>query len=273
MDEFIHILKLRRYSFHTIKAYRFHLRRFFDYYSTHDPRGIHDAEIRRYLSHLVEHNAVSRSQQNQAINAIKFYYEEVCRRPMPLISRDRPKTEKRLPVVLSASEVGKILDEIKNFKHRCIISLIYASGLRLSEVINLRIPDIDSKRMLIHIRGAKGKKDRYTLLSEKSLEMLRQYYKMFHPKKWLFEGADAGRYSARSVQSIFQKALQQTGITKHATVHTLRHSFATHLLEAGVDLRYIQELLGHESSRTTEIYTHVSNRKLSQIKSPLDHII
>ena len=184
----------------------------------------------------------------------------------------RPKKEKKLPIVLSEEEITEILRQISNLKHKCIIYIIYSAGLRLSEVTNLQISDIDSKRKVITIRGGKGKKDRITLLSETILELLREYYKEYKPQKWLFEGQKGGKYSPTSVQKIFKTALAKTKITKNASIHTLRHSFATHLLERGTDLRYIQELLGHSSPKTTEIYTHVTKKGIDKIKSPLDNL-
>ena len=185
---------------------------------------------------------------------------------------DRPFKPKKLPVVLSEEEVKRIIQSIDNLKHRCMILLIYSGGLRISELINLKISDIDSKRIMIHIKGAKGKKDRMTLLSEKVLLQLRVYFKEYKPKEYLFEGQAGGIYAARSIQTLFVHACRKAKIIKEATVHTLRHSFATHLLESGTDLRYIQVLLGHESSKTTEIYTHITTKGMDQIKSPLDRL-
>jgi len=183
----------------------------------------------------------------------------------------RPKKDKKLPVVLSKEEVAKILDSVDNIKHKAILMLVYSAGLRVGEVVKLRPEDIDSKRMLIHIKKAKGRKDRYTLLSETALEILREYWRKYKPNKWLFEGVREGWHlSIRTVQSIFEQAREKAGIKKEISVHGLRHSFATHLLEGGTDLRYIQEILGHTSSKTTEIYTHVSQKSLGKIKSPLD---
>lgn len=174
--------------------------------------------------------------------------------------------------ILSEKEVGDILKAAENLKHRCILMLIYAAGLRLGEVVNLKIRDIDSDRMQLFVKAGKGKKDRHTLLSKKVLLNLRMYYKQYSPKDWLFEGADGGPYGKRSVQHIFRRACQKAGIRKHATVHTLRHSFATHLLEKGISLRYIQALLGHQSSKTTEIYTHLTNKGFGKLTSPLDDL-
>lgn len=183
----------------------------------------------------------------------------------------RPRKDKKLPVVLSKEEVAKIILSPDNIKHKAILMLVYSAGLRVGEVVKLKPEDIDSKRMLIHIKGAKGRKDRYTLLSEIALHTLKEYWKKNRPEKWLFSGFKDGRYiSTRTVQAIFDHAKEKASIKKTATVHSLRHSFATHLLEGGTDLRYIQELLGHASSKTTEIYTHVSSKALGKIKNPLD---
>jgi len=175
-----------------------------------------------------------------------------------------------VPTVFNTDEIVRILQLTENLKHRAILSVIYSAGLRISEVINLKIKDIDAGRKQIRIEQSKGKKDRYTLLSEKTLELLRIYFKAYHPKVYLFEGADGGQYSTRSVQMFFKDICRKAGIKKKVSVHTLRHSFATHLLENGTDLRYIQSLLGHESSKTTEVYTHITNKGFDQIKSPLD---
>jgi len=263
---------MKRYSENTIKSYTNHLKMFIQFYPDEDLNTITDEQIKDYLIFLIDERKVSSSYQNQAINAIKFYYEQVLGRPTKKYYLQRPKKEKKLPAVLSEEEVAKILKQISNIKHKAIIYLIYSGGLRLSEVINLKIEDIDSKRKQIWIRGAKGKKDRITLLSDKVLISLREYYKEYKPKLWLFEGADGGQYSSRSVQNIFKLALKKSNIKKHATIHTLRHSFATHLLEHGTDLRYIQELLGHNSSKTTEIYTHITKTGMEKIKSPLDEL-
>lgn len=167
----------------------------------------------------------------------------------------------------------RILTAPSNIKHRAILMLIYSAGLRVGEVVKLKLEDIDSNRRLIHIKGGKGRKDRFTILSEVALKILKKYYSQYKPRKWLFSGAKPSKHiSVRTVQAIFEQAKEKAGIKKEVSVHSLRHSFATHLLESGVDLRYIQELLGHKSSKTTEIYTHVTNKDLRNIKSPLDTI-
>ena len=226
--------------------------------------------IRDYLYYLANDKEASTSTLNTAINALKFYYGEVLGRKF-VYEIKRPKKDKKLPVILSQGEVAKILSCVSNVKHKAILMLIYSAGLRLGEVVKLKQGDIDVGRGLIYVRGGKGRKDRYTLLSDVAMEALRHYLDKYKPVKWLFSGARKEKHiSTRTVQAIFEQAREKVGIEKEVTVHSLRHSFATHLLEGGTDLRYIQELLGHKSSKTTEIYTHVSNRDLSRIKSPLD---
>ena len=205
------------------------------------------------------------------MNAIRFLYIDLYKLPFIIGSIPRPKKARKLPDILSAEEVIQILNSVENLKHQTVLMLIYSGGLRIGEAVRIKITDIDSKRKLIHIRNAKGKKDRYTLLSEFILEKLRLYYKEYKPKVFLFEGGNGRVHLAeRSVQNVFQRAVKTAGINKKITVHTLRHSFATHLLENGTDLRYIQELLGHSSSKTTEIYTHVSKKSIANIVNPLD---
>ena len=201
---------------------------------------------------------------------MRFYYEIVLGMPNRLYRIERPRVKKKLPIVLSKEDVLKMIESTSNLKHRCIISLLYSAGLRRSELLNLKLSDIDSSRMLIHIEDAKGNKDRYTLLSKKALIDLRSYYKIWKPSDYLFESPKKSKYSANSVGKVVSNAAQKARIRKHVSAHTLRHSFATHLLEAGTDLRYIQLLLGHNSTKTTEIYTHVAKSSFDSIKNPLD---
>lgn len=267
---FIEQMKMRRYSQNTIKAYTSTLARFLTFNADRKPEDIEPERIRKYILYLVEHTDVSASYQNQAINAIKFYFEAVLGRSLEPVVIQRPKKEKKLPTVLSEEEVARILKQIRNLKHRCVIYLIYSAGLRRSEVLNLKPTDIDSQRNCIIVRNGKGKKDRMTLLSDKALILTREYYRQYRPKIWLFEGANGGKYSITSVRKIFQRALVKSGVRKEVTLHSLRHSFATHLLERGTDLRYIQALLGHSSSKTTEVYTHITSKGFQNLKSPLD---
>lgn len=259
-----------RYSTHTIQTYRCMFEEFINYYHRFDMDRIDDAMIIAFIRYLVTDRKVSTSYQNQSINAIKFYYERVLGSQRKVYLLDRPRSEKILPVVLDQKEVGELIAATKNLKHKAILMTIYSAGLRISELKGLKINHIDSSRMQIRIENAKGKKDRYTLLSQKTLDILRQYFVVYKPKEWLFEGQSGGQYSDRSIQAIVRDSLSKTSIRKHVTAHTLRHSFATHLLENGTDLRYIQSLLGHENSKTTEIYTHITTKGFEQIKSPLD---
>ena len=240
------------------------------YFDGRNTKEISTAEINNYILELIESKKISVSQQNQRINAIKFYYEKVLGREKQYYKLYRPKKEHKLPKVLSKKEVKKIFEVTENLKHKCILMLLYSAGLRRSEVLNLTLENIDSQRMVIRINGAKGKKDRISLLSNDLLLLLRQYYKQYRPHKYLFEGQNGGQYSASSVANILKNATKKAGINKAVTPHMLRHSFATHLLEQGTDLRYIQELLGHNSSKTTEIYTHVSKNAIDKIKNPMD---
>lgn len=270
----IYVLKLRelRYSEHTIRSYTSLFEEFINYYHRFDIDRIDEAMITAFLRYLVIERKVSISYQNQAINAIKFYYERVLGGQRKVYLVDRPRTETKLPVVLSQEEICEILQATSNLKHKAILMTIYSAGLRISEAIRLKVSDIDSQRMQIRISQAKGKKDRYTLLAVKTLDLLRQYFRLYKPKLWLFEGQKGEQYSNRSIQAILKASLSKTKIQKSVTVHTLRHSFATHLLENGTDLRYIQSLLGHSSPKTTEIYTHVTTKGFDQIKSPLDRL-
>lgn len=223
-----------------------------------------------YHQRLIIKKGISRSYQNQSINALKFYLEKVLGRDRMYIDLERPPRTKSLPEVLNTDEVMKIFTSCKNLKHRVILMTIYSAGLRVGELLSLKIRDIDSKHMRIWVRQGKGNKDRATTLSSELLPLLRKYYQRYQPKEFLFEGPNGGKYSNTSVRRVLGRAVKEAGILKKVRPHTLRHSFATHMLEQGVNLRYIQTLLGHTSPKTTEIYTHVSSRNLEEIKSPLD---
>ncbi len=261
-----------RYSANTSRIYPAMFEEFLNYHHKTELREIDDRMITAFLQYLVMERKVSPSYQNQAINAIKFYYEKMLGLPRKVYRLDRPRMEKKLPLVLNEEEITRVIMLTKNIKHKAIIMITYSSGLRLGEVIDLKIVDIDSKRMQVFVRQAKGKKDRYTLLSKKALPVLRSYLKEHGPKEWLFEGVGGGQYSRSSVESVVADAYQRAGITKAVTVHTLRHCFGTHLLENGTDLRYIQALMGHSSSKTTEIYTHITTKGFNQIENPLDKL-
>ncbi|WP_353937189.1 site-specific tyrosine recombinase/integron integrase [uncultured Zobellia sp.] len=268
-EEYLVKLEIKKYANNTVKSYVSLFEAFINFFNKKKLSTINDEDIRLYLQKLVQENR-SNSYINQSINSIKFYYEIVLGMPNRFYSIDRPRKEKKLPQVISKSEVMKILDNTNNLKHRCIVGLLYSAGLRRNELINLKLSDIDSNRMLIRIESGKGNKDRYSLLSNQILDDLRIYYKKWRPKKYIIEGQYGGQYSGQSIAVIVTKAAKKAGIRIRVTPHMLRHSFATHLLEAGVDLRQIQVLLGHSSSKTTEIYTHVATSTFSSIKNPLD---
>ena len=271
--EYLEMLKIKRYSENTITTYKKAFSDYINYFQTRELNAITGDEIKDYLLYLIEKRKISASLQHTIINAIKFYYEKVLKLDkLPYITIERPFKEKPLPTVLSEEEIQRIINSIDNLKHKTIILTLYSAGLRIGELINLTKSDIDSKRKIIIIKEGKGKKDRYSLLSEKLLLYLRQYYKEYKPKKWLFEGATGEQYSYESCYKILQKACAKAKITKRVGLHTLRHSFATHMLERGCDLRYIQKLLGHGSSKTTEIYTHITRKGMDQLKSPLDNL-
>lgn len=271
-EEFILKLKELRYSESTIKSYRGMFEEFINYYHKFEINSIDEKMIIAFMRYLVIERKISTSYQNQSINAIKFYYERVLGGQRKIYLVERPRREKTLPEVLSEKEIITVMQQISNIKHKAIVMLTYSAGLRLSEIVNVRIKDINSERMQVFVQQAKGRKDRYTLLSKKLLPVLREYFKEYKPKEWLFEGAKGGKYSVSSVQTIVKDAYAKAGIIKKVSTHTLRHSFATHLLENGTDLRYIQNLMGHESSKTTEIYTHITNKGFDQIQNPLDKL-
>ncbi len=268
-EEYLMKLELKRYALNTCKIYISLFERFINYYPQKDIIALSEQEIRKYLQVLIQEKK-SNSYINQTINSIKFYYEVVMGMPNRFYSIERPRKEQKLPQVLSKEEILAIIANTNNIKHRCIVSLLYSAGLRRSELLDLKVEDIDSKRMLIHIKNAKNNKDRYSLLSETVLKELRIYYKEWKPKKYLFEGLKGNKYSGSSVKEIVVKASEKSKINKRVTPHMLRHSFATHLLENGTDLRYIQTLLGHSSTKTTEIYTQVAVNNFKSIKNPLD---
>ncbi|MBS4538286.1 site-specific integrase [Clostridium sp. D2Q-11] len=266
-------LTLKGFTYKTKRTYIGHIKRFLDYVDKKETE-LNKQDIEIYMYYLLNNCDCSHSYVNQAISSIKFVYKYVLKKGNVVYELPRPKKEKKLPNVLSEEEVLEILNAVSNYKHKAILYLIYSPGLRIGEVVRLKIDDIDSKRMLIHVKQGKGRKDRYTILSQVSLDMLRKYASIEKPKDWLFPGGKEGTFlTERSVQKVFKNAWKKANINKEASVHTLRHSFATHLLEGGTDLRYIQELLGHKSSKTAEIYTHVSKTNLNKIESPLDRLL
>jgi len=267
-------LRQRNYAESTIKTYLSEFKSF--YFSPFYEEPLSRDKIMKYLIHLKENN-LSLSKQNQAINAIKFYTENVLHLKREIYCIERHRREKRLPIILNSDEIKGIISSISNFKHRMIIKLMYGCGLRVGELIKIKISDIDGKRLRLHIKCSKGYKDRYVPLNQELISDLRSYYRLYRPRLYLFEGAKSNSnvskpYSASSIRAIFKRAVKKANINKNVVLHSLRHSYATHLLEHGIDLRYIQTLLGHASSKTTEIYTHVSKNKLDGIPSPLDFL-
>ena len=264
-------LKIKRYAKSTIKTYISQIKMFLSFFRK-DAKSISISEIEMYIRKCVEQDKISFSTQKAVLGTIKLFYKLVFDKDIAIEYLYPSRQEYKLPNVLSQKEVKTLLENISNIKHKALLSLIYSGGLRISELLNLKIQDIDSDRMRIYIKGSKNNRDREVMLSEKILELLRKYFREYKPKEYLFEGQKGGAYSARSVQEILKKALKKAGIKKHATVHTLRHSFATHLIENGTDIRIVQELLGHKNIKTTQIYTHITDQTKRKIKSPFDDL-
>jgi len=271
---FTDLLITKRYSESTIKTYTSLFGAFLEYLHKNgieDYDNIEPSFIQSYLLHLIETKKIATSTQNQIINAIKFYYEKVLGRNRMVFEIERPRYEKKLPKIISEEEVVRLLVALKNLKHQCIIAMLYSTGMRRGELINLRIKDLYFDRNQVIIRGGKGKKDRSTLLSIRLKTVLIKYFEAYKPNYWVFEGTNRSQYSATSISSILDKACRESGV-RRITAHVLRHSFATHMMDKGTDTRIIQELLGHSSLETTAIYTHVSNQSLQHLRSPLDVI-
>jgi len=215
---------------------------------------------------------VSEAKVHTTLNALKFYFEQVLHKQKMFFEIPRPKKPVKLPTVHAAKRVQSIIERTTDIKHRCMLMLAYGAGMRVSEIADLQITDIVSDRMIIHIKRAKGKKDRIVSLSEKLLLDLREYYKIYKPKKYLFEGIGGEQYSIRSVQKVFEQAKLKAGVRQKGGIHSMRHSYATHLLEQGTDIRIIQQLLGHNNLKTTERYTHISVKVIEKVQSPLDRL-
>lgn len=264
-------LTMKGYSPKTKKNYIDHIRRLMRYCAERD-LDMDDETVKVYIMFSYDEKKCSRSYVAQLISAYKSFMK--CYGVSKSVSElPRPKRTLRLPKVLSQSEIIRVLRAPSNLKHRAILFTIYASGLRVSEAAQLKIVDVEGDRMLLRVDYGKGSKDRYTLLSETALELLKVYMESYRPKYWLFEGQQPNTHiSERTIQHIFKQALAKSKINKDVGIHVMRHSFATHLLEGGTDIRYIQELLGHKSPKTTQIYTHVTEKRLAKIKSPLDMI-
>lgn len=265
-------LKLKSYSPNTIKTYRNEFMQLLLALKSHSVDDCDAEKIRSYMLYCTKTLQLSENSLHSRLNALKFYFEQVLHREKFFYEIPRPKKPSKLPKIINNKDIKKLLDKTENLKHNTMLKLCYGMGLRVSEIVNLKISDIDSKNMQVFIERAKGKKDRYVNLPESILEQLRRYFREEKPKYYLFEGQYGGKYSIRSVQQIFKNALKKANIIKPVGIHSLRHSFATHLLESGTDIRFIQELLGHNDIKTTLIYTQVSNNSVRKIKSPLDNL-
>jgi integrase/recombinase XerD len=255
-------LRYRNYSLKTINVYKSYLNTFLKINNIKDPYQVTTNQIVKFLE---SYTFTSTSQQNQYIGCLKLFAKYILnKKDIHLSKIERPKNEKKLPKVVDGDFIKNQLNKIKNIKHKTILTLTYSVGLRVSEVVNLKIEDIDFKRMLIYIKNAKGRKDRIVPLSQNVLDLLKEYFKEYKPKEFLFNGQNSPRYSIGSCQKIYKKYIDST-----SSIHTLRHSSATNLLEKGTDLRIIQKILGHSSSKTTEIYTHVSTSLLNKVELPI----
>ncbi|TAL50264.1 MAG: integrase [Chitinophagaceae bacterium] len=272
LDQTIKTLKIKAYSNNTIELYRGELLQLMRLLKEKSLAEITTNQIKSYLLWLLQYRQCSENKVHSTLNALKFCFEQVLYQPKIFIEIPRPKKHWQLPKVHAADQVKKIIQATNNEKHKTMLMLAYATGMRLQEIINLKIKDINSARMVINVIRAKGKKDRQVILSEKLLIQLRKYFKIYRPKEWLFEGKPGEQYGYRSLQLVFHQAKERSGVNVKGGIHTMRHSFATHLLENGTDIRLIQELLGHNSIKTTIRYTHVSKAQLQKIKSPLDEL-
>lgn len=265
-------LTIRNYSSQTIESYMSSIKLFINWVIKHHVKVMNDEVIEQYLFYLKKEKNRSLSSMKLAVASLKFLFSNVLEKDVPKALNISFRKEEIIPAVLSENEVEKLLNTPNNLKHRAILMTIYSAGLRLNECLELRKQDIDFDRKTITIKKGKGKKDRFTVLSNSLSNVLIQYSEQFQPGEYLFVGQNGGKYSASSVQAIMRKAVKDAGIKKHATVHTLRHSFATHLLENGTDIRFIQQLLGHKRLETTQIYTHISKVAFNRIKSPMDRL-
>lgn len=272
LDSLAMFLDENRYSIRTRMSYLSMLEFFFRYFSEKEPHEITEDEISRFIYDFIIRLGYSPAYQNQMISAIKIYYKISGRGKVRAEFFERPRRSRALPKVFSKEEVSRILNSSRNIKHKLLLWMIYSCGLRRSEVTNIKLSDLDRDRNILHIREGKGNIDRITPVSAMVWEKIDEYNHSYHPRVYLFEGQKGGKYSSESVYRVFKEALNNAGIKKEVGVHSLRHSYATHLHESGLDIKYIQELLGHKSTRTTEIYTHISRRNLVAVRSPIEDL-
>lgn len=272
LDMLTWYLDENRYSPRTRESYLAMLEFFFRYFSPKEPADITEDEISKFLYDFIIRLGYSATYQNQMVSAIKIYYTIAGKGKVDPDFLERPRRRRSLPKVFSKEEVSSILNSSGNLKHKLLLWIIYSCGLRRSEVTNIRLTDLDRERNILHIREGKGMVDRFVPVPDKVWVKVDEYKSAYKPREYLFEGQTGGRYSSESVYRVFKEALVKAGIKKDVGVHSLRHSYATHLHENGLDIRYIQELLGHKSTRTTEIYTHVSRRNLIAVRSPIEDL-
>lgn len=270
LTKYVETLQLKAYSPNTIRTYRNEFAQLLYILKDKNVDDIDAIRLRSYFLYCVNTLKLSENTLHSRINAVKFYFEQVLKREKFFFEIPRPKKPSILPKVINAEDIKKLFEVTTNLKHNTMLKLCYGMGLRVSEIVNLKVTDIDSKNMQVFIERAKGKKDRYANLPETILEQLRAYFVAYRPKEYLFEGQIGGQYSIRSAQQVFKDAMEMAKINKKVGIHGLRHSFATHLLEAGTDIKFIQELLGHSDIKTTVRYTHVSQKSIKKIQSPLD---
>ncbi len=271
-QKYLDLLYLLGYSKNTIRTYAIEFAQLLYVLKNKSIDDLNTEHLKSYLLYCIQVLEMSENQVHSRINAIKFYFEKVLNQPKIVMDMPRPRKPMLLPNVLHIEDISKMIKLTTNIKHKTILMLAYGMGLRVSEIVNLEIKHIDSKRMQVHIHGAKGKKDRYVNLPETVLPYLREYYIAYKPKIYLFEGQYGEKYSTRSAQQVFKQSLERARINKTIGIHGLRHSYATHLLEQGTDISYIQKLLGHNNIKTTLIYAHVGKKDVTAIKSPLDQI-
>ncbi len=269
---FIETLQLKAYSESTTRTYRNEFAQLLYVLKSVPVDTLDGFKLRSYFLYCTTTLKLSENTLHSRMNAIKFYFEQVMHREKLFFEIPRPKKPSLLPKVIAAKDIKKLFEVTQNLKHNLMLKLCYGMGLRVSEIVNIKITDIDSANMQVFIEKAKGKKDRYANLPESILQQLREYYKAYKPKQFLFEGQYGGRYSIRSVQKVFKDGLKKARINKEIGIHGLRHSFATHLLEQGTDVKFIQELLGHNDIKTTLRYIHVSKQSLQNVRSPLDKL-
>jgi len=265
-------LRGQRYAKSSIESYKMFVQSFLGYYKDKKSAYITLRDIHRYNYEVIIKNHYSISYQRQFISAIKLFFDYVTHCTFDTAELERPRKESKLPSVLSKAEIRQILVCTTNLKHKAILRTIYSAGMRVGELLNLYIGDVDADRMQIHIKNAKGKKDRYVKLAKANFMVVQRYLHQYTPNLYLFEGPDGGKYSSSSVRQILRRSCKKAGISKHVTPHTLRHSYATHMLELGIDLRYVQAFLGHKKPETTMIYTHISSEKVDQMVNPLDEL-